>query len=693
MKFNKKILSLLAFTLSLVIFGNSEMNKIHAEEPFTVLDDSYFNSEIRYRQGVPIHIVSLKEEMLPLPKGNIKIPYIINGYETPELERDLFKNQGLDGYVELEDGIKIVGVETFANNNIKGVIMNTVETVDYGAFAYNDITEVYAPSVKSIDIIGFGYNNLQEAHFDSLERIEGWAFRDNNNLSHIHVNNVPQYIDENAFVVTGPLASLGNHFNIIAAHDSRENVVVESGNYIINGNPDTFEESLLEGLEDDEDYIYPPSNKESFEIGKGLKDNSLWFCADEQTSFGTGGKYKIYEDVKIVYVINHGVNQNRQELIFDEVPSNYLYAYNTEILASAMEVLKEYNLNPNIKSDIIWMLTSNLDLVNKEMLNKENILELLQNTQDYRILSNRIGMSTINDIIHKIKTYKFNDTQVDFAVYQGDTEESIGIKQTLFRSYVIPYSQNTETIDLMINKEWFTKNSEGVYVAPEFVVPDIKFKIYADGEELSLPEESVTLKSGEASLAIERLPKFLNDGITEIVYTVEELVIEGYDSEKIQDSKYEYTFKNYNNVTIDITATKIWENAEGKTPEVSFQLYRNGVQYLEPQQLINDTYTWYGLAKFDEKGEVYIYTVDEINVPDGYVKEILRDGLTIKNIKTDKPNEPNKPTVPNTVNPGTPKTGINNSVVMLLNTILISILLIISLTRKNYKKYIEDKIK
>jgi len=75
---------------------------------------------------------------------------------------------------------------------------------------------------------------------------------------------------------------------------------------------------------------------------------------------------------------------------------------------------------------------------------------------------------------------------------------------------------------------------------------------------------------------------------------------------------------------VEITATKAWNHNGGKDlpDSVSVTLYRNGTAY-ETKVLSEEndwTYTWTGLT------DVYVWSIDETEVPTGYSKEVSVDG-------------------------------------------------------------------
>ena len=89
-------------------------------------------------------------------------------------------------------------------------------------------------------------------------------------------------------------------------------------------------------------------------------------------------------------------------------------------------------------------------------------------------------------------------------------------------------------------------------------------------------------------------------------------------------------------VLISLTVQKVWENdTPSLRPEsIAVQLYRDGEAWDDPVTLSDGngwTHTWTGLD------DSFTWTADELNVPDGYFKEVTRDGgiLTITNIHED----------------------------------------------------------
>ena len=131
-------------------------------------------------------------------------------------------------------------------------------------------------------------------------------------------------------------------------------------------------------------------------------------------------------------------------------------------------------------------------------------------------------------------------------------------------------------------------------------------------------------------------------------YRIEESVPDGYDLE--QDG---YQLTNRLCGTVDIPVTKIWRdqnNASGERPaKIELALYADGVEYkravvykdtgllegqwdtMKPNTDNVWAYTFTDLPMYDSEGKLIEYTIEEVNVPDGY--EARYEGTTIQNVK------------------------------------------------------------
>lgn len=230
-----------------------------------------------------------------------------------------------------------------------------------------------------------------------------------------------------------------------------------------------------------------------------------------------------------------------------------------------------------------------------------------------------------------IYSVKEVDEEGNDFVPSNYVKEEDGLKVT--NTYVIPTKGSAAA-----TKEWADGPSEK---------PTIWFKLYryivaADGGEAE-PEEV-------PGAEIKELPC----GVTEVVWTgltrtdkygneynfsVKEVDAEGNDfvPESYAKSEDGLTVTNrYVIPEISVTGTKLWEGGPKDKPAIELQLYKDGETFGEPVTLDGTeetpwTYTWVGLEATDINGKEYIYTVDEVETSENYVKTLSEHGLTVTN--------------------------------------------------------------
>ena len=124
----------------------------------------------------------------------------------------------------------------------------------------------------------------------------------------------------------------------------------------------------------------------------------------------------------------------------------------------------------------------------------------------------------------------------------------------------------------------------------------------------------------------------------EIAYTVEEVAVTGYTAAITGDAADGYTITNTRAVNFtSVTVNKVWNDAnnqDGARPEsIEVQLKANDIAAATAVLNADNnwTHTFTDLAVY-ANGRAIVYTVDELDVPDGYTKSV--DGYTITNSYT-----------------------------------------------------------
>lgn len=185
-----------------------------------------------------------------------------------------------------------------------------------------------------------------------------------------------------------------------------------------------------------------------------------------------------------------------------------------------------------------------------------------------------------------------------------------------------------EVTQINVEKKWDDKNNQDG-IRPS----QITITLLANGETKAT--RVITAKDNWKT-SFTNLPK--NASGKEIKYTVTENPIEGYTLSSTV--KHDNTITLTNSYTPEVTSktvTKEWKdnnNQDGIRPEyIEVQLYANDNKTGSPVQL-NESNQWtYTFANLDKNqaGKEIKYTVEEVNVPNGYTVSYKDDTFTIIN--------------------------------------------------------------
>lgn len=104
-----------------------------------------------------------------------------------------------------------------------------------------------------------------------------------------------------------------------------------------------------------------------------------------------------------------------------------------------------------------------------------------------------------------------------------------------------------------------------------------------------------------------------------------------HDSEGIPRGDIVVDVTNQELAKIDVTGMKVWQGGPEVKPTIRLQLVRNGVDFSDPVTLEDGvvSYTWLNLNETDNLGNVYTYTVRELDVPADY--NSVADDMTVTN--------------------------------------------------------------
>ena len=236
----------------------------------------------------------------------------------------------------------------------------------------------------------------------------------------------------------------------------------------------------------------------------------------------------------------------------------------------------------------------------------------------------------------QVKTVTANDgwkwSFTDLPKYADGNEITYTISEDAVDDYTPTYTDfnitNTytpEQTSVSVTKAWEDNNNQDG-IQPE----SITVKLLADGKAIGDPQ---TLNDGNNwTYTFTGLDKF-KDG-KEIVYTVEEVEVEGYETSITGDATTGFVITNsHTPAKIDLSGSKTWDDADnqdGKRPEsITIRLYANGKQVEVVTVTAEDGWKWSfaNLPKYESGSEIR-YTITEDVVP-GYQSEV--DGMDVTN--------------------------------------------------------------
>ncbi len=186
---------------------------------------------------------------------------------------------------------------------------------------------------------------------------------------------------------------------------------------------------------------------------------------------------------------------------------------------------------------------------------------------------------------------------------------------------------NTEKISVPVTKTWVGKPAASATV-----------KLLADG---AVKDTATLTKDGGWKHTFENLPKYdANDG-HEIVYTLDEVKVDGYITGMSGSAKDGFTVTNTITGKVSVPVTKTWVGKAGTSAKI--RLYADGVE--KDSVTLNEgnhwQHTFAGLDKYKDGVEIQ-YTIKEDPIAN-YQSEITGDmtaGYTVKNTNTEKVSVP-----------------------------------------------------
>ena len=219
-----------------------------------------------------------------------------------------------------------------------------------------------------------------------------------------------------------------------------------------------------------------------------------------------------------------------------------------------------------------------------------------------------------------------NGAEINYTIQEVDVANGYTYRVETDKdgAWVVTNTHVPDTINKSVTKVWDDNNNQ------DGIRPgEVKVQLYANDKTLG---DEVTLNNDNNwSYTFADLAK--NENGQEIVYTVKEVdETEGYTSAVTMNADGNFTLTNtHAPEIIEKTVKKEWDdnnNQDGIRPtEVKMQLYANGNAVGDSVVLTeadNWEYTFKNLAKY-EKGQEIDYTVQEVDVANGYTYSVETD--------------------------------------------------------------------
>lgn len=233
---------------------------------------------------------------------------------------------------------------------------------------------------------------------------------------------------------------------------------------------------------------------------------------------------------------------------------------------------------------------------------------------------------------------------IDLTINEDGTVDETGVYQThtgrLVKHDDLTSKSQTLSVPkitkISVKKVWNdADNADGI--RPE----SIKVQLYKNGNTKVYDAVELSEKNNW-SYTWEGLPTMENN--EDIIYAVDEVEIPaGYEKEVTnKETKFIITNTHVPDVT-KISVEKVWDDnndQDGIRPTtIKVQLYADGKASGRTVELSENNgwkYTWKDLDK-QKDGEDIVYTVDEIEIPDGYTKTVTNKGAVFTITNTHKP--------------------------------------------------------
>ena len=322
------------------------------------------------------------------------------------------------------------------------------------------------------------------------------------------------------------------------------------------------------------------------------------------------------------------------EIKYEVVEKNVPEGYTSEITGTMQDgftITNKNNEKVKIPVEKKWEDNNNQD--GKRV--KEIVVRLLQDgiptTKVLKLNEQNNWKGEFTDLDkYNAQGNEIKYTVKEETVVEGYDTEIIAGQVDGVLGYIIKNKHNVEKTEIPIEKKWIGPAS----------VEEVTVKLFANDEDTG---KTLTLKKSENWKGkFTNLDKYKNG--KEIVYTIKEAKVEGYESKVEGNAKDGFVITNRNIEKTQVPVEKKWI---GKAVnEIEVKLLANGkeVQTAKLNEANSWKHTFKDLPVYDDNGKEITYTVKEVAI-EGYESKIegnAKDGFVITNknlAKTEVPVE------------------------------------------------------
>ena len=317
--------------------------------------------------------------------------------------------------------------------------------------------------------------------------------------------------------------------------------------------------------------------------------------------------------------LDEDADEDATYVVSEEWPENYEYKDNYTVEKDGLNLTNTWHEKEpdtiTISGQKIWKDEGDRDGIRPEKI----IVHLLADGKE----------------MTSVETSKAGEWKYFFGDQPRKNDKGGDIKYTVTEDTVEGYENTVDEYNIINTHKPETINIEGTKTWDD---ADDQDGIRPDGITVNLMKDGEKVKStmveaddnGDWKYTFEDVPK--NENGTEITYTVEEEMVEGYDAEVTG-----YDIKNsHTPETVTVAGAKTWddsENQDGKRPDnITLRLKADGKEVDSATVTEDDGWKWSfaDLPKFAEGKEI-TYTITEDTVKD-YTSEV--EGYDVTNTHT-----------------------------------------------------------